>query len=147
MQRVTRLVEQGNQIVVVQIAVGLALQRRGEVAHHVRHRRLYFALQFAAHAHFIHPRTGVFARTCIRIEVHATNDRAAWVQHIEILHIFVPRLHVLVALQTHAEQRFDHLEQTAERFFQREIVFHFLLRKRITLLAQFFAGIGHIPRL
>ena len=138
-QPVPGLVKQRDDFIVRE-AGRLAVHRCGEVAGQISHWRLHPAIDmFVARARVVHPRAAALAFTRVQVEIELRDQLACRRFNAEKAHVGVPYRR-LVRADGHAEQRFDDTEQSGQHRRLREILFHFVLRKRIAFFAQAFRG-------
>ena len=139
------LVEQGGDFVVSQQR-GPAFERRREVAHQVRDRRLQRPFgPGPAGAHVVHPGARALAGARVRVEVELA-DQLRTPLDAEEAHAGVPHGRA-VGPDAHLEQRLDDAEQALEHLGLGEVLLHLLVAERIAGLLQLLAGVGHVPRL
>ncbi len=145
-QPVAELVEQRDDVVVREQGRA-AVDRGGEVAHEVRHRRLQRPAVGAqpARTRVVHPGARALAGAGVEVQVELAHQRAAALDPVEA-DALVPRRRG-GRDDPDLEQRLDDAEQPLEHLGQREVLAQLLVAERVAGLLQALAGERHVPAL
>ena len=144
MQAVAELVEQRLHFIVREQRRFITHRGR-KVAIQIGDRRLDLVAQAPPRDHVVHPGTAALAVARVKIKVELADQIVIRIADVEEAHGLMPHRRV-GHLDAQAVQRFHQLEQTSQHGIFGEILLHLLFGKSVALLAQFFAGVGNIPR-
>ena len=117
-----------------------------KVAREIGHGRLHAARHSAAVAGVVHPGATTLGLTRVEVNVELAKKAAPGILQSEEAHVRMPG-RPLVGANSNAVERLDQAEEPGEHRVLRKVLLHFLVRERVSVLAQLLARPGDVPRL
>ena len=146
MQHVSKLVEQGDDIIVRQKRNASAIGGR-KIAYQIPHRRDDVTIEILSSNALINPRTASLAAAGVQINVETTDERVVATADVKILHRFVPARNGLDNAEFHTVKLIRKCEQPILRAFHWKILAQQIVRQGIPITLQFLEIVRSIPSL